>query len=267
MRRSHLLGVALALLAAGPAPAQSPRSVFLEDYTSAELRDAIASGTTTALIFSGSVEASGPHLALGKHNLRARAYAERIARALGHTVVAPIIPAAPNAEQLMRFTGTMNVRPEIFAAFIEDIARSLVTAGFTRVFLLGDHGNNQAPLKDLASRLNAELAGRGAHVYFVSDGYAKSTAEIEALAKSRHHIGGGHGGLWDTAETWAVSPAAVRPALIAAGDTSGTGTLDARGVSGDPRPATARLGREFGAIRVRNAVAEIRGLLAAEPAR
>jgi creatinine amidohydrolase/Fe(II)-dependent formamide hydrolase-like protein len=36
------------------------------------------------------------------------------------------------------------------------------------------------------------------------------------------------------------------------------------GVTGDPTPATPALGREFGAIRVANAVKQIRTLLAKE---
>src|SRR5471032_2471880 len=73
--------------------AQAPDSVFLEDFTSPELRAAVEGGSTNVLIFSGSVEETGPHVALGKHNFRARAYADRIARQLGHTLVAPIISA------------------------------------------------------------------------------------------------------------------------------------------------------------------------------
>lgn len=38
--------------------------------------------------------------------------------------------------------------------------------------------------------------------------------------------------------------------------------MDERGVSGDPRPATRELGREFSDITVRNAVSQIRGLVA-----
>ncbi len=267
MHRSPLVRLCCAALLlaarASTLSAQQPRSVFLEDYTWPELRDAIAAGATTAIVFSGSVEESGPHLALGKHNLRARAYAERIARALGQTLVAPIVPAAPTGPELMRFPGTLNVRPEIFAEYNADIARSLAAAGFKTILLLGDHAGDQPPLRALAPRLDAELGPRGVHVFFISDGYAKAAAEIEALAASRHLRGAGHGGLWDTAELWAVAPSAVRPALFAPGDTSGTGALDARGVAGDPRPATQDLGREFGDIRVRDAVAQIRALLAA----
>ena len=247
-------------------PAQSAPSVFLEDHTWLELRDAVAAGTTSVLVFSGSVEESGPHLALGKHNFRARAYAERIARALGHTMVAPIIPVGPTDSVLMRLPGTLNVQPEVFAAYNEAIVRSLAAAGFKYVFLLGDHGGDQAPLRELAPRLDAELAPRGARVFFVSDGYAKSTTEVDALAASKHLIGDGHGGLWDTAELWAVAPNAVRPALFAAGDTVDLDALNARGMSGDPRKATPQLGREFGEIRVRNATAQISALLIAPPA-
>ena len=242
-------------------PAQRPQSVFLEDYTWPELRDAIAAGASTVLVYSGSVEESGPHLVLGKHNLRARAYAERVARALDHTLVAPIIPAAPTGAELMRFPGTLDVRPDVFAAYIADIVRSLARAGFKTVFLLGDHAGDQAPLRALAPRLDAELAPRRTRVYFVGDGFAKAATEIYGLAASRHLRGPGHGGLDDTSELWAVAPEGVRPGLFAAGDTSGSEALDARGVSGDPRAATPDLGREFSEIRVRNAVAQIHALL------
>lgn len=258
------LVAAVSLSAASPEHGQSqlPRSLFLEDLTTRELSAAIAAGYTTALVFSGSVEQSGPHLALGKHNFRARNYAERIARELGHTIVAPIVPVAPTSDQLMRFAGTINVRPEIFAEVNADIARSLAAAGFKHVILLGDHGGDQDPLMALAPKLDAELSPHGTRVFFSGDGYAKSTAEIEAYAKAHGMVGAGHGGLWDTAELWAVAPGAVRPDRFARGDTTGTGTMDANGVAGDPRPATRELGKVFGDIRVRNAAAQIRALIA-----
>ncbi len=261
IRLSRCAGLSLACLWTAWLHAQEPRSVFLEDLTTSELRDAIAAGYTTVLIFSGSVEASGPHLALGKHNFRARSYAERVARDLGHTMVAPIIPLAPTSEQLMRFPGTLNLRPAIFAEVNADVARSLAAAGFRNVVLLGDHGGAQDPLKALAPKLDQELAPGGTRVFFSGDGYAKSTAEIEAYAKAHGMIGAGHGGLWDTAELWAVNPAAVRADRFALGDSTGT-VMSPAGVSGDPRPATVELGRTFGQIRVRNAVAQIRALLA-----
>ena len=48
-------------------------SVYLEDLTSPELRDAIRAGATTIIVPIGGTEQNGPHMALGKHNVRAQA--------------------------------------------------------------------------------------------------------------------------------------------------------------------------------------------------
>ena len=45
---------------------------------------------TTIIVPVGGTEQSGPHIALGKHNVRARVLAGRIAAALGDTLVAPV---------------------------------------------------------------------------------------------------------------------------------------------------------------------------------
>jgi creatinine amidohydrolase/Fe(II)-dependent formamide hydrolase-like protein len=263
-------GVIVMIVAVGsvaaprPVYAQQPRSLFIEELTSQETGAAIAAGYQTVLIFSGSIEASGPHLALGKHNYRARAYGERVARELGRTLIGPIVPFAPTSAAERRFPGTIHIRPEIYTEVTADIARSLAASGFKTIVLLGDHGANQEPLKTLAPRLTAELSPHGVQVLFSGDGYEKSTAEIDEYAKARQLVGLGHGGLWDTAGLWAVAPHAVLPDRIAPGKLTGT-RMDENGVAGDGRPASPELGRVFGDIRVRNAVAEIRALLA--PAR
>jgi creatinine amidohydrolase/Fe(II)-dependent formamide hydrolase-like protein len=268
IRNCVIAAIALGMVFAPPivAGAQEPRSVFIEELASQEVGAAIAAGYDTVLVFSGSIEASGPHLALGKHNFRARAYSERIARALGRTLVGPIVPFAPTSAAERRFPGTIHLRPDIYTELNADIARSLAASGFKNIVLLGDHGANQEPLKVLAPRLQAELASRGVRVLFSGDGYAKSTGEIDDYAKARQLVGLGHGGLWDTAELWAVAPQAVRPDLIAAGKLPGT-RMDENGVAGDGRPASPELGRVFGDIRVRNSVEEIRALLAASSRR
>jgi len=243
-----------------PAPAQqAPATVFLEEMTSQELSARIRAGAETVLVFSGGTEASGPHLALGKHNYRVRHYAAQIADSLG-ALVAPVLPFAPNSPVLQRFPGTISLRNETFYAVNEEVARSLAAAGFRYIVLLSDHYNSQQPLQQLAARLDSALQGRGVRVFFCSDGYAKARKQIESRLAVQKQVPGGHGGLWDTAETLATAPGLVRPALLAPGDTTygGNGPLDASGVSGDPRAATPALGREFGRLRVQLAVAEIR---------
>ncbi|GAA0558274.1 creatininase family protein [Chitinophaga japonensis] len=238
---------------------QAPPTVFLEEMTSQELQARIRAGAETVLVFSGGTEASGPHLALGKHNYRVRQYAAQLADSLG-ALVAPVLPFAPNSPVLQRFPGTITLSDETFYAVNEEVARSLAAAGFRHIVLLSDHYNSQQPLQRLAARLDSALQGSGVRVLFCSDGYARARKQIESRLAAEKQVPGGHGGLWDTAETMAAAPDAVRPALFAAGDTThgGNGPLNAAGVSGDPRAATAALGREFGALRVQLALAEIR---------
>jgi len=78
MRLTFLLGFALV---ASTAHAQT-RSVYVEDLTWPEVRDAIASGKTTAIVYTGSTEQNGPHMALSKHNFIAHYVAGRIAQEL-----------------------------------------------------------------------------------------------------------------------------------------------------------------------------------------
>ena len=61
------LAAALVLLCLwfGPARAQAPDTVWLEELTWTELRDLVRSGTTTIIIPVGGVEQSGPGLAHG----------------------------------------------------------------------------------------------------------------------------------------------------------------------------------------------------------
>lgn len=240
--------------------AQTPGQVLIEAMTSRELATCVAAGTNTVLIFSGGTEASGPHLALGKHNYRVYRYATQIADSLGNTLVAPVLPFAPNSPVLEQYPGTISLTDQTFSDVNEQLVRSMVTSGFRYIILMSDHFNSQRPLEMLAMRLDSVLRKKGVRVFFSGDGYAKARAQIEAGIAREGHVPGGHGGLWDTAETWAVLPAAVRTAYLAAGDTThlGNGPLDAAGVSGDPCPATREQGELFGQLRVQLAVQEIR---------
>ena len=60
--------------------AQAPDTVFLEELTWTEVRDALAAGTTTVIIPTGGTEQNGPHMVLGKHNYLVRYKAGEVAR-------------------------------------------------------------------------------------------------------------------------------------------------------------------------------------------
>lgn len=246
-------------------------SVFLEDMTTSEVRARLDAGCPVGLIFNAGVEETGPAVALGKHIFRARAYGEAIARQIGDAIVAPIQPFAPNEgdngeeSPFAAFAGTISISPAVFATLNEQVARSLIRGGFKRIALLSDHGDGQVQLREVAAKLDAEFAAAGVRVFFVSDGYAKARKQIEDEGIANGRLAGGHGGLWDTAETLSVNPAAVRLDKLALGDVSngGNGELNAAGFAGDPRPATVAIGRRFGALRVRLATSELRASLRA----
>jgi len=251
--------------ASAPARAKTDR-VLMEEMTMAEVRAAIAAGKTTVLIFDGSTEQTGPHVVLGKHNFKARYLGQRIARELGNALVAPVMPFAPTGAELMKFPGTIDLSPETFSKVNEEVAASLVKAGFKYVILMGDHGGNQDPLKELAPRLDARYRPQGVRVLFSGDEYAKADAEIEAYLNAHGFPPSNHGGVADTSELWAIGAAYVRPDKIAMGDPvkreGGNATIGPTGVEGDPRRSSPALGKIFDDIKVKDGVADIRRLVA-----
>ena len=149
-----------ALFFVNAAVAQTPDTVFIEKLTSPEIRDAIASGKTTIIVPTGGTEQNGPHMALGKHNVRVASNADAIARRLGNALVAPVVAFTPEGNidppsGHMRFAGTISLPDPVFAQLLEYIARSLKQHGFRDIVFIGDSGPNQKPQEDVAKKLNA----------------------------------------------------------------------------------------------------------------
>ena len=49
-----------------------------------------------------------------------------------------------------------------------DVALSAIAAGFRRILLMGDHGDGQAALGELARAMDAQLAPRGIRVLHIT---------------------------------------------------------------------------------------------------
>lgn len=244
--RAGLLAVVLTIAAA--AHAAAPAAVDIEDLTSPELKARIAAGTTTILVPIGGTEQNGPHMVLGKHNVRARVLADAIARRLGNAVVAPVIAYVPEGnvtppQAHMRFTGTISIPTPAFEALLEGTARSFKQHGFRDVFFLGDHGGYQKSEQRVADKLDREWArDPSCRVHALLDYYqVTQTAFVDALRKkgfSPQEIGT-HAGLNDTSLALAVDKSLVRADVLAAGK----GLDLAHGVYGDPRRSSAELGQ------------------------
>ena len=63
-----------------PRPIAAVDTLFIDEMTFMEVRDAIRAGKTTAIVATGGVEQNGPYTATGKHNFVLRATTDAIAR-------------------------------------------------------------------------------------------------------------------------------------------------------------------------------------------
>lgn len=251
---------ALLLFVQGGAAA-APASVFLEDLTTAEVSAAIRDGHTTIIIPVGGVEQNGPHMALGKHNVRVKVLAGRIGQQLGNAIVAPVVAYVPEGNiapptEHMRFAGTISVPEAAFKSILEGAARGFKQHGFRDIVLLGDHGGYQNALKAVATSLNRDWAKSGTRAHFVGEYYrATQTTYVDALKSkglSDAQIGI-HAASADTSLLMAIDPSLVKPELFAQAAREGrTG-----GTVGDPRPSSAALGQLGVDAVVRQTVAAI----------
>ncbi|MBI5276717.1 MAG: creatininase family protein [Burkholderiales bacterium] len=206
----------LVLLAAAACPpvgwAAAPE-VQLDALTTTEVRDALRAGTTTILIPIGGTEQNGAHMALGKHNYRAAFLSERIALKLGKTLVAPVVAYVPEPAGHMRHAGTVSVPDAAFSAMVAAVAGSLRQHGFKDIVLLGDSGDYQPLLRQLAARLTRDWAASGVRVHHADAYYRAATTGFRELLRERGHAGSevaAHAGLADTSLMMAIDPSRVR---------------------------------------------------------
>ena len=242
-----LILVAGLLFGPGTARADTPATVFLEDLTSPEVAARIKAGATTVVIPVGGTEQNGPHMALGKHNVRAKVLSGKIALALGNALVAPVIAYVPEGSVQppsghMRYPGTITVPADVYRKVLESAARSLRLAGFRDIVVLGDSGDYQKDNATVARELNREWAAAPVRVHAIGDYYRVPTAWFAQALKSRGYTDaeiGPHAGLADTSLMLAIDPQLVRADRMQ----PAPGQTGLPGVTGDPRRATPELGK------------------------
>ena len=250
----------LLLFFAPAAQAAAPASVYIEDLTWTELRDLVGAGKTTVIIPIGGTEQNGPHMAIGKHNVRVKLLAGRIAETLRNALVAPVLPYVPEGAidpptEHMRFPGTITVPQDAFQKTIEYAARSFKLHGFRDIVLLGDHGSYQKDEAAIAARLNREWTATPVRVHAILDYYQESERGFAKLLEDRGFPAGEvgtHAGLADTSLMLALDPALVRADRLQPGE----------GDAGDPSRASAELGRLGVDLIVGKTVAAIRQAVA-----
>ena len=270
LHRDHLRLVSLTALVGficlvSPTSAQAPSvpqpdSLFLEELTWMEVRDAIAGGKTTIIIPTGGTEQNGPHLALGKHNYLVKYKAGDVAKRLGNALVAPVVAYVPEGEinpptSHMRFAGTITTPQDVFAKVLEYAARSFKQHGFLDIALIGDSGGNQAGQKLVADALNKEWAATNVRVHHISAYYpGRGDDWVVSQGISAADVGS-HAGTHDTSSLMYLNPSMVRFDRMGPGKAG-----DGQGHIGNPAKATALFGKHIIEMQVDDAVKQIQAL-------
>jgi creatinine amidohydrolase/Fe(II)-dependent formamide hydrolase-like protein len=155
-----------------PRPIDMLDTVWVEEQTWMETRDAIKAGKTTVIIGTGGLEQNGPYNANGKHNYVLRATCEATARKLGNALCGPIVTLEPgNIERAGLTPGSVFVSPETYRALLSDMSTSLKTMGFTNIVLIADSGGNVTPAKAVVEALNTKWQGTPARAYYIDEYY------------------------------------------------------------------------------------------------
>ncbi|MGH9222008.1 MAG: creatininase family protein [Vicinamibacterales bacterium] len=268
-----ILAITLAAQRPADAPAtmtaaKPPDTVLIEELTWAEVRDLVAGGTTNVIIGTAGTEQKGPHMVDGEHKFIMEYAADKIARGLGRTLVAPVVTYVPEGgwdppTGHMRYPGTITLPEDRFVELLVNAGRSLKASGFKNILFLGESGGNRNGMRDAATRLN-DLWKGAATAYWVDDYYTKSHADqnkwITANMKIPEDQIGGHANLLDTSELLFVASKHIRRDRLTGND------YPNNGVSGDPAKSTPEIGKVFVQIKIDNSLAQLKRMMSgAEP--
>ena len=242
-----------------PRPIPARDTVFMEDMTWMEVRDAMTAGKDTVIVATGGIEQNGPYLAAGKHNIVLRATTEAIARKLGDALVAPIIPFVPEGDidpptLHMRYPSTISVTEGTYRALLAEICACLRTHGFRRIVLIGDSGGNQEGMAAVASDLNAKWSGGKTRIYYLKEYYSypdvKRWLEAQGIKQTPEGL---HDDFAITAQMTAVDSRSVR-----AEERIKAGKFRINGIELTPVERTAAWGRKIADYRANVTIAALR---------
>jgi creatinine amidohydrolase len=258
------LPAALAPNRDAPRPIAALDSVWVEELTWMEVRDALKAGKTTVIVPTGGVEQNGPYLATGKHNYILRATAEAIARQLGNALVSPIVAFVPEGDidpptSHMKFPGTISLTEDTYERLLIDICASFRTHGFEHIVLIGDSGGNQDGMKAVAAKLNTKWAGGKTRVHFIPE-YYNYPAVTQWLEKEgiKEKPEGLHDDFVVTAIMMTVDPTTVRMKQRVAAD-----KFRINGVELAPAEKTIEWGKKIVDFRTKSTVQAIKKATAA----
>jgi creatinine amidohydrolase/Fe(II)-dependent formamide hydrolase-like protein len=231
-------------------------SLFIEELTWTEIRDALGAGVNVVIVPTGGTEKNGFHMIMGKHNVHSKAGAKLMAERLGNALIAPVIKYVPEGQATEQTPGVLSCRDACFENQLLAVGRSMKVHGFTDVLFIGDNGGNQNGLRAAAEKLNAEFAGSNTKVYALTDFYEKGHEYLEAYLMAAYGWTlaqiGSHAGIQDTSQMMYVNPSGIRFDQLIRSEVE----REAASVSGDPTKSTAEFGRMGINFKANGAIAQ-----------
>ncbi len=228
-------------------------SFYYYEKTWIELKDAIARDTLIVLPV-GTTEEHGPHLPVEADTMIGEGFGQAVGRELEQRGAIPFlvmrtVPYGYSMGCVQDFPGTISVRPEIVQSYVFDIVDSLCRMGFTKIVILGCHGNHDGILRNV---MRAIVDKYGIYIGVVSPISMSDYSKIK-----RDPDGDIHAGESETSLLMALQPHTVHPELFDAidhiqldrtllGPVSTWGLQDTQmGSFGDPTYATREMGEQI----------------------
>jgi creatinine amidohydrolase/Fe(II)-dependent formamide hydrolase-like protein len=284
MRHFVVTSVALTLFATAALTAPpvfaagsgSKAPVEFELMTWPEVRDALAAGKTTALIYTGGVEQRGPQNVNGGHNIMGRAIVREIALRLGNAIAMPVLPLTPNNASA-ELPGTIGLTNELLEQVLQRMVEQSITTGFKNVVVMGDHGGGQGEgdknvYRKVATEMNAKYSPSGVHVFYCDQVYAPANHAMEEKLAAQGYPRALHAGIHDTSIMMyldrdgkyvrkSLLPTAVGIPVGADGKPQSTADSPKNGIVGDARRSSAAIGKEAFEMKVDFAVKQIQSFI------
>jgi creatinine amidohydrolase len=228
----------------------------------------------------GAFEQHGPHLPLTTDTDIVTAIADAVESAMADRVLMLPTLWLGHSTHHMHFPGTLDVRQMHYIAMIQDLCRSILSMGATKIFLLNGHGGNDIPVRTAMREVKTELAGRaGIHVLYAAY-WMLAAASIREIRESEPG-GVGHACEMETSLMLHLHPDRVRMELARRDGPKHTSPyrkadmqyakpvysvnefheISESGVVGHPDLATAEKGRRFFDAIVRDVTVFLEDLL------
>jgi creatinine amidohydrolase len=169
---------------------------------------------TPVIVPLGSIEQHGHALPLVVDTLQVSTVADRAEKTLADRALFLPTQWLGCSHHHKDFPGTVSLLPDVYSMMIQSIARSVLRAGFRRLFFLNGHGGNQIPASQALIQLVAEDDGADGALLAFSSWWAVGKDSIQ-----QHQVGTttksiSHACEYETSLVLAIRPDLVNRAAI-----------------------------------------------------